>query len=87
MIHSSFQRIDYYANNYTPCCDTPAPHNTEKQCVTEKEVKCRISNTTSVEIVRVNLQVPPVPPTDSNSSNIVKVTYFIKVSKLIFFCL
>lgn len=51
----------------------------DKHSVASKDVNCRISNTDSVEIVRVNLRVPPVPPTDFSSSKVVKVTYFLCV--------
>lgn len=62
------------------CC-TPKGHNKDIQSVISKDVSCRIANTLTVEIVRVNLQVPPVPPTDFLSSNVVKVTYFLCVRK------
>lgn len=32
------------------------------------------------EKYRINLQVPPIPPTDDTTSNICKVRYFIRVS-------
>lgn len=34
------------------------------------------------EIIRVNLEIPPIPPTDFSTSNIVKVKYSIRVSFL-----
>lgn len=33
------------------------------------------------EVVRVNIGIPPIPPTDFSSSNIIKVKYMIRVSK------
>lgn len=36
---------------------------------------------TRSETYRINLQVPPIPPTDDTTSNICKVRYFIRVSR------
>lgn len=75
------QRIDYYATdvNMLNCC-CPRSHQREKKSVAYKGVKSRISNSNAVEIVRVNLDVPPIPPTDFESSKVVKVTYYLSVS-------
>lgn len=74
------QRIDYYAKdtNILSCCSTGV-HNMESKSVASKDANCRISNTSTAEIVRINIRVPPVPPTDYSSSNVVKVTYFLCV--------
>lgn len=32
------------------------------------------------EVIRVNIEVPPIPPTDFSTSNIIKVRYMIRVS-------
>lgn len=72
-----FQRIDYYADG-SGCC-RPTGHTQEKRSVAEREVRCRIADTNSIEIVRVNLEVPSIPPTDYSTSNVVKVTYYLSV--------
>lgn len=46
--------------------------------ITEQDTRgCDVS---SEEIIRVNIEVPPIPPTDFSTSNIVQVRYSIRVS-------
>lgn len=82
------KRIDYCAENQNVlnCCDSGSHYNDETECVGRQSASCRISNTTSVETVRLNVEVPPVPPTDCDSSNVVTVTYFLKVTTSAGFC-
>lgn len=38
------------------------------------------------EIINVNMELKPIPPTDSSTSNIIKVKYSIQVSKISHYC-
>lgn len=37
---------------------------------------------TRTEMYRINLEVPPIPPTDDTTSNICKVRYYVRVSAM-----
>lgn len=58
-----------------------------KKCAeqtTVKEQKVQGCDAYHSNYIRVNLVVPPLPPTDDSSSNILKISYFIQVRTKIY---
>lgn len=52
----------------------------EKQTIVKKMVNVHIQNT--YEMINVDLQVPPLLPTDFSTNSIINVTYYVFVCKL-----
>lgn len=68
-----FQQITYFSNSKS------ARKRIEKVPITERDTHGCDAN--QEELIRVNIEIPPIPPTDHSSSNIVKVKYMIRVSE------
>lgn len=67
-----FQQITYYVHANS------ARQKQETISIIDQDTRgCDVSQE---EIIRVNIEVPPIPPSDSSTSNIVKVGYSIRVS-------
>lgn len=67
-----FQQITYYV------CENSTRQKEELIPIVEKETTgCDVGKE---ENYRVNLDVPSIPPTDFDTSNIIKVKYLIRVS-------
>lgn len=75
ILFSFFQQITYhiYANS--------GRKKVENETIVESETMggCRSNQN---DFYRINLRVPPIPPTDDMTSNICKVRYNIRVSSL-----
>lgn len=73
-----FQEITYhiYANSGRKKVDT--------ETIVEEETMggCHRSQN---DFYRLNLRVPPIPPTDDTTSNICKVRYYVRVSLMLFY--
>lgn len=75
---SFVQQIHYFSQQPNIGCCHPVQHeHKEKQTIIKKTVFALIEN--SNEVIRVDLQVPPIPPTDFATNNIVNVTYHLRV--------
>lgn len=66
------------AESDTLSCSGAVNEKVVKRLIAAKETKGCSEN--SHEIIRADLEIPPIPPTDSTSSSVVKVTYYIRVS-------
>lgn len=78
------QQIQYFSDQLKFGCWKPIQRNRkEKQKIVKKAVNALIGS--SSEIINVDLQVPPTSPTDFLTNNIITVTYYISVCKLLIF--
>lgn len=67
-----FQQISYFTHANS------SRTTTESIVITEQDTRgCDVNET---EKIRVNINVPAIPPTDFSTSNIVKVRYLIRVN-------
>lgn len=84
LIQFQLQKIDFYAEPEAFSCSGAVNEQAVKRLIVAKETQGCSEN--SNEIIRANLDIPPIPPTDSTSSSVVKVTYYLQVVEhLIFF--
>lgn len=74
----SIQQINYFCQQPSiGCCHPVQRERKEKQSIVEKSVYANIENLN--ETIRVDLQIPPLPPTDFSRNNVVNFTYHLQV--------
>ncbi|KAJ6645788.1 Arrestin domain-containing protein 17 [Pseudolycoriella hygida] len=77
--------IDFFAKRGgITCCGETEEKRTEKRGIAIQEIRAYGANTN--DVISVNFLVPPIPPTDLSSSNVIKVSYKLKVIALIGAC-
>lgn len=77
------QKIDFHAEPEVFTCSGATNEMAVKRLIVAKETQGCGDN--SNEIIRADLDIPPIPPTDSTSSSVVKVTYYLRVGEHLIF--